>query len=100
MLRPATLSAARLPPKKPDPWYLTPEHRAWSAAVIERAGRHCQQCGRGNTRLFADHIREIKDGGDRLDPANGRCLCGSCHSKKTAEARASRLTSRSHYGGR
>lgn len=94
MLRPANLSAANLPPKTADAWYGTPEHRAWSRAVIKRAGHRCQECGRTETRLFADHIVEIVDGGARLDPANGRALCGRHHTIKTAKARVARLASR------
>jgi 5-methylcytosine-specific restriction endonuclease McrA len=93
MLRRADLSAARLPPKTADAWYLTPEHRTWSKAVVARSGFRCQGdgCGRTGTRLFADHIVEIKDGGARLDPANGRALCGSCHTKITAANRMKRM---------
>jgi len=40
--------------------------------------------------MFADHIIEIKDGGARLDPANGQSLCGKHHTIKTAEQKASR----------
>lgn len=41
--------------------------------------------------MFADHVVEVKDGGAKLDPANGQCLCGSCHTRKTAAARKRRL---------
>ena len=40
--------------------------------------------------MFADHITEIRDGGDPFDPANGQCLCGRCHTLKTNAARAAR----------
>jgi hypothetical protein len=40
--------------------------------------------------MFADHVVELRDGGSALDLANGRCLCGSCHSKKRIGNRASR----------
>ena len=82
---------ARLPDKVADPHYLTPAHRAWRAAVITAAAHRCQTCGRTNTRLFADHIRELQDGGAALDPANGQALCGRCHALKTANARARRM---------
>ncbi len=87
-------------PKVKDQHYYTPEHRAWSRAVIARAGHACQckgckacsprGCGRTNTRLFADHIAELQDGGASLDLANGQALCGACHTCKTAAARAAR----------
>ena len=90
MLRSANLSAARVPPKTADLWYLTPEHRAWAKAVVDRAGR-CEDCGRTGTRLFADHVVEIKDGGSKTDLRNGQALCGRCHSRKTVAARAARM---------
>jgi hypothetical protein len=40
--------------------------------------------------MFADHVVEVKDGGALYDVANGKCLCGSHHSAKTAQARAAR----------
>lgn len=79
-------------PQVSDDHYRAPEHRAWSKAVIRRAGFQCEDCGRDNTRLFADHITELRDGGAALDPANGRARCGACHGKKTMKARAARLT--------
>lgn len=83
-----------------DPFYLSPEYRAWREQVIARAGRRCQAIDGGfrcrkaepTHRMFADHIRERNDGGDPLDPRNGQCLCGSHHSMKTAKARADRLS--------
>lgn len=96
MLRRADLSAARVPPKTADAYYLTPEHRAWSKEVVKRAGFRCQGagCGASGVRLFADHIVEIKDGGARLDPSNGQALCGACHTKKSAAARIARFEKR------
>jgi 5-methylcytosine-specific restriction endonuclease McrA len=73
------------PPKPVEPHYATPEHRRWRRAVVARAGGRCEApgCGRAEPRMFADHVVELRDGGSALDLANGRCLCGSCHSKKT-----------------
>ena len=92
ILAATSAAGARVPPKVVLPWYLTPEHKAWRREVIARAHGRCQGpgCGRSGVRLFADHIREIRDGGERLDLANGQALCGSCHSRKTAAARAER----------
>jgi len=86
------------PPKQAAAVYDTPEYRAWRTAVIARAGGRCEaiQNGRRCTkaapghRMFADHKREISDGGAKFDPQNGECLCGSHHSAKTARARAAR----------
>lgn len=83
--------------KVSDPHYQTAEHRAWAAAVIQRAGGQCQalDCqtidrGRGQ-RLFADHIVELKDGGAPTAMGNGQALCGRCHGRKTAAEQARRL---------
>lgn len=90
-------------PKRADPFYLSPEYRAWREQVIARAGRRCedidQHTGKRCTkaephhRMFADHIVEAKDGGAKYDPANGKCRCGSHHTSKTAASRAARLAS-------
>jgi len=90
--RPLDLRRAAPPDKTADPWYHTPEHRAWRAAVIGRAGGRCEWpgCDRAERRMFADHIGELKDGGAALDLRNGQCLCGAHHSLKTAQVRAAR----------
>ena len=94
MLRSADLSAAKVPEKTADPFYSTPEYRAWRELVIARANGVCQHkgCGRKERRMFADHIVEVKDRGARFDPNNGQCLCGKHHSLKTAAAKAARLS--------
>ncbi len=75
-------------PKQRAQHYGTPEHRAWAGKVIEGAGGACQGCGRTGTRLFADHVVELRDGGDPF--GQGQALCGACHAAKTAAARAAR----------
>jgi hypothetical protein len=88
----------RMQPKTADKELGTAEHRAWREVVIQRAGYRCEHLERGvrctksmpTHRMFADHIVERKDGGALLDPANGRCLCGSHHTTKTNWARAER----------
>jgi 5-methylcytosine-specific restriction endonuclease McrA len=85
------------PPKRAEPFYLSPAWRWLVARLIRERGRRCERCGRtGNAdgswlRLFGDHVVELKDGGAELDPGNVRLLCGSCHSTKTAKARADRM---------
>lgn len=81
------------PPKLPDPELNTAAWRAWRDAVIKRAGGVCQSkgCFRSEKRMFADHIIERRDGGALYDIANGQCLCGSCHTTKTLQARVNRL---------
>ncbi|TIU02321.1 MAG: HNH endonuclease [Mesorhizobium sp.] len=97
-LRTVDLRAARPIEKKADPELLTAEHRAWRGRVLQRAGYRCQAVDDGRrcdvaspARLFADHIKERKDGGAPLDVANGQCLCGRHHTLKTAAARAERM---------
>lgn len=91
-MRVASHLIARIPPKTADPYYLSQAHRQWRRRVIAASGGACQQCGRTGTRLFADHIREIKDGGDPQGP--GRALCGACHVSKTNQERAKRVKNR------
>lgn len=102
MLRPtirqADLRTALPRLKTADPGLLTPEHRAWRAQVLARAGYRCEAVDAGRrcavaapARLFADHIVERKDGGAALDVGNGQCLCGHHHSLKTVAARARRM---------
>jgi 5-methylcytosine-specific restriction enzyme A len=80
-----------LPPKTASPHYLTPAHQHWSNQVRQRAGYICEQCGRSEGRMFADHIVELQDGGALFDVSNGQCLCGACHTRKTVGERAKRL---------
>lgn len=89
-----TRSAAP-PPKTADPIYNTPEHRRWRELVIALAhglcqGPACKLPDRKASRLFADHIVELQDGGAPFDHTNGQALCGSCHSLKTISERAKR----------
>lgn len=84
-------------PKVADPIYSTPEYIEWRDIVVERAHGYCQdpRCKyphRKPSRLFADHVIELRDGGAKFDPANGLARCGSCHTRKTAEMRAARVT--------
>jgi 5-methylcytosine-specific restriction protein A len=105
MLRPrvAVLDTALAPPppKQADPWYGTPEHKAWAEAVIKRAGGRCQdpECRTPGLRVIADHIVEKKDGGNLTDPNNGLARCWPCHTRKTNAARAARQRGERHPGG-
>ncbi|WP_353845606.1 HNH endonuclease signature motif containing protein [Acetobacter sp.] len=85
---------AQPPPKRADPFYLTKPWRDLMRQLTAARGNVCQECGRSGVRLFGDHVQELKDGGAPLDPANIRLLCGSCHTKKTAKARAARMRER------
>lgn len=90
-LKALDLRNAPAPPKKAEAHYGTGAHKAWARAVIARAGGRCEWCGSAG-RLYADHIREIKDTPDlALHPGNGQALCAPCHTKKTIRAKADRL---------
>jgi hypothetical protein len=92
--------AVKPEPKTVDRFYETPAYKAWRTSVIARAGARCEwsedgeRCAKAapQHRLFADHVREVRDGGAPLDLDNGQCLCGSHHTRKTAAARATRLS--------
>jgi hypothetical protein len=79
--------------------YGSAEHKAWRKSVMERAGWRCEGLDDGvrcvrcapAARLFADHIVELKDGGNRFDVANGRALCAVHHTLKTNEAKRERF---------
>lgn len=85
---------AQPPPKRADPFYLSKPWRQLMRQLVSSRGDACQECGRSGVRLFGDHIHELKDGGSHLDPSNIKLLCGSCHTKKTAKARAARMAQR------
>ena len=84
-----------MPPEKTaDAFYNSPEWRALKAEIIAERGLRCEdpQCERTTppSRVFGDHIIELKDGGAPLDKRNVLLRCGACHTRKTAEARAER----------
>lgn len=62
--------------------------RAWRAARAVQLAKHplCTACkteGRLTAATMVDHVTEIKQGGDRFDPANMQSLCAPCHARKT-----------------
>lgn len=82
----------RLAPKAVEPFYRSP---AWRRLVERRkldADYFAAKARRKHPgeRLILDHVRERKDGGDELDPANTEWLTMSEHAAKTAKARARR----------
>lgn len=82
--------------KRALPIYSTPEYRVWRDEVIRRSGGQCQDTRHDPARvrsgkLYADHIRELRDGGAPFDPINGLARCASCHERKTIAARVLRL---------
>jgi 5-methylcytosine-specific restriction protein A len=82
-------------PKTADPFYLSSEWQALKARrrldpdYYEARGR-----AKPGERLILDHVRERKDGGDDLDPANTEWLTSSEHNRKTARERAKRAFGR------
>ena len=98
VLRSFDTSTTRLPPRRVDPIYNSPQFIEWRAIVISRANGQCeaivngQRCTKAKPshRVYADHIIELRDGGAPFDPSNGQCLCHSHHEIKTLEARKKR----------
>lgn len=91
-----TVSARVAPPVKlADPFYESREWRALASAVKRQRRYRCEDCGFDGRaqpwRIHADHVIEIRDGGERLDPLNVRVLCHACHNAKTARAKAERF---------
>jgi 5-methylcytosine-specific restriction protein A len=71
------------------PFYGSRPWKALVARIIAERGRLCEasDCSTVNRgagrRIYGDHIRELRDGGPALDPANVMLLCASCHRRKT-----------------
>lgn len=80
-------------PKVADSFYSSTEWRSLMRDIYARRGRWCEDCGAGGrgVRLYGDHIKEIRDGGAKLDPMNVRIRCAKCHGRKTAIERARRV---------
>ena len=99
MVRTVSTATVPLPSKVKDPVYNSPESQVWRAAVNRRAGYRCEyvdhhghRCSKTSPehRLYADHIRELRDGGSLTDPSNGQALCASHHTDKTLATRVTR----------
>jgi hypothetical protein len=89
-------------PKERNALYNSPEFRTWRKQVVTRANGRCEATdAHGNRcpkaypkhRVYADHIIELRDGGQPFEVANGQCLCASHHESKTHSARTQRLFS-------
>lgn len=84
----------RVPEKYVDPFYESPEWRAFAREIKQQRGYICEDCGKDCTDtprgLIADHIVERKDGGADFDPLNTCLRCTACHNRKTAKARTQR----------
>ena len=94
-LAPSTHVKVRAPVKRADEFYSSPEWRSLLDAIIKLRGRCCEDPAHDSTKsrsgkIYGDHVRELKDGGARLDPSNVLLRCASCHQAKTMIARAAR----------
>jgi 5-methylcytosine-specific restriction endonuclease McrA len=69
-------------PKVADGIYQSAEWKALRARRRLDADHRCKVCGI-KVRLILDHIKEIRDGGERFDPANTQWLCRVHHGEKT-----------------
>lgn len=88
------LRTARPPPKTVQPFYMSQEWRVLIDDIVKKRGRKCEKCGRTGSRVYGDHIKELQDGGEALDPANIQILCPSCHTLKSNEERARRTAAK------
>jgi hypothetical protein len=82
-------------PTAADGFYASSEWRSFVTEIIEERGRRCEDSACKTPhgpwgRIIGDHIREISDGGLRLDPRNIMLRCAGCHNRKTAEERTRR----------
>lgn len=92
------LRSAKPPAKQADSFYISREWKDARAMALAVGNYHCAKCGVKGRRtpqsqgpmLVVDHIKEIKDGGAKLDQDNLQVLCARCHAKKTYRARAAR----------
>jgi 5-methylcytosine-specific restriction enzyme A len=95
LVRTLDTRTTKLPPRRIDPIYNSPEFQVWRARVIARAGGQCEAIDNGcrcskakpEHKVYADHIIELRDGGQPFDINNGQCLCAAHHTLKTMKAR-------------
>jgi 5-methylcytosine-specific restriction enzyme A len=99
-LRPSNRHKVTIGPKVADQIYSDPRFKAFRTTVCRRAGYRCEyvdpatqlRCRKAapEHRVVADHIVELKDGGDPFDPSNGQCHCVEHNTRKGVTARAAR----------
>lgn len=85
-------------PKQALPFYQSAEWIALRAEVVKERGSKCEQCGREGF-VIGDHVKEIRDGGAKLDKSNIRLLCARCHGRKTAQVKRERARGGMRRGG-
>ena len=96
LVRPFHASAVKPQPKVKAAPYYDPAWRKLRDAHVARYGAVCadpqHDPGRPRTgKVYVDHIVELQDGGELLDPGNLMCRCASCHTRKTIASRVERL---------
>ena len=92
---------ARLPrlPKKADPFYLSPEWRALRKEKLALGPPVCCACGTREGPFILDHRDERRDGGADLPALHETdWYCVGDHNRKTARAKARRVTRRGGGG--
>jgi 5-methylcytosine-specific restriction enzyme A len=61
------------------------------AHLTKVRGRRCQDPEHdplsSTGRIYGDHVVELRDGGEFLDPRNICLRCAACHTRKTMAAR-------------
>jgi 5-methylcytosine-specific restriction endonuclease McrA len=82
--------------KVAEPFYSSAPWRNLMKGIIAERGWRCEdvECPTPHgpwSKIYGDHIVEIRDGGAKLDPANVLLRCPVCHGRKTAQEREKRL---------
>jgi hypothetical protein len=57
------------------------EYRKFKKQVLQNANFECEICGTSDGLTVHHMLKQSTFPQFRLDPVNGVCLCGACHSK-------------------
>jgi 5-methylcytosine-specific restriction protein A len=98
LVRPFHAGALKPQGKKKAAPYYDAQWRKLRDAHVAQYGAVCADPQHDPSRprtgkIYVDHIVELQDGGELLDPSNLMCRCASCHTKKTIASRVERLRS-------
>ena len=92
-----TISTSKLKqaPKHKASAYYDPRWVALRTKIVDARGSRCEDPEHDPAtprqgRVIADHIIELKDGGELLDARNVLLRCPTCHGRKTMAERAAR----------
>jgi len=87
-------------PKVADQFYKSPEWLALRRSRMKDPDYAAAKArAKDGERLMLDHVREIRDGGAKLDPKNTQWLTHSEHQAKTARAKVARSRGQTWGGG-